>query len=115
MENLTTSPPTILGICAFVIGSIVSLVVWLLKNSQRRQDAITDRFFAYLEAKDRDAKALIEMFGGNMERIGEQLDEHTKILRHVAEDQSSICQAKAALASKTKAVQTPRTRRTPAK
>lgn len=87
MEN----PITLIGIVATVVASITGLVVWLVKYAFKRQSEITDRYFGHLEKRDEANQAAIDRFGDTMDKVNQNLDEHTRLLKNIADRQDTTC------------------------
>jgi predicted PurR-regulated permease PerM len=49
VQVLQVDPQTAIGALLVVFSTIVGLVVWQVKNSARRQDAMTDRSLTFME------------------------------------------------------------------
>lgn len=64
-------------ILAFVgiLGTVVSLVVWMIKLSAKRSEQITDQFIATLHRQNEQSDARSTQFIEAMERMSEQLHE----------------------------------------
>ena len=67
------SPTTIVGAVAISVGSVVGLIVWIVKQSFNRQGSITDRYFAHLEEQAREQKELNSKYGDHLDRIAGSL------------------------------------------
>ena len=86
-------PPTILGIGLMAVSSFVGLVVWLVKDSRKAQSAITDRYFTHLEQQAAMHKDALDAFSVSMSRVGDNLEEHTHLLKAIADRQDRTCKA----------------------
>lgn len=85
------NPVTIVGIVGVTVASITGLVVWLVKHAFKRQGEITDRYFGHLEKRDEQNQQMIDRFGDTMEKVNQNLDEHTRLLKHIADRQDTTC------------------------
>lgn len=78
---------TLLGSLVTLLGTVVGLIVWIVKRTERRRDEVTDRYFLHLESRQKldekrqdDDYRLHEGYLGQLQKLTMRQEENTRLL-----------------------------------
>lgn len=91
---VSVDPVTLLSSMVMILGTIVSLVVWLVKAQTKRQEKVTDEFLGTLKEQlnrsatthDRYADTIAGIAGS----ISQQTSQMGELTKHVADQSGKI-------------------------
>ncbi len=85
-EYLKVDTATAIGSMIAVLSTIIGLVVWLVKQQTRRQEKVTDRYFAHLEENAKKNERVHELYAASFAKVGESISLQTvEISRQTAQ------------------------------
>ncbi len=110
---VSVDPVTLLSSMVMILGTIISLVVWLVKAQTKRQEKVTDEFLGTLKDQlnrsasthDRYADTIAGIAGS----ISQQTQQMGELTKHVADQSGKIADLVTAVSQNTCKAQPPKT------